>query len=95
MEDGDRLGPRDPAVVGVTHGHVALRDVRTALAADVLELRHHRDVMLGSNAGAGSPAPLPERMGIWPSIQVSPPSNDVKNPVGTSAWRAPVELLNR
>jgi hypothetical protein len=37
----------------------------------------------------------PERIGIWPSTQVSPPSNEVKNPVGTIAWRAPVELLNR
>jgi hypothetical protein len=48
-----------------------------------------------SKAGAGSPAPLPERMGICPSIQVRPPSNEVKNPVGTIAWRAPVELLKR
>jgi hypothetical protein len=38
---------------------------------------------------------LPLRIGIWPSSQVAPPSNDVKKPVGTYACRAPVELLNR
>src|SRR4029453_19027071 len=48
-----------------------------------------------SKAGAGSPLPLPLPNGIWPSTQVSPPSNDVKKPVGTRACRAPVELLNR
>jgi hypothetical protein len=47
------------------------------------------------NAGEGSPAPLPLRIGICPSTQLAPASKEVKNPVGTSAWRAPVELLNR
>lgn len=30
-------------------------------------------------------APLPVRNGIWPSIQVAPPSKEVKNPVSTIA----------
>ena len=55
----------------------------SALAAGVLELRHQRRVVLLVERGDGSPAPLPLRIGIWPSIQVAPPSNDVKNPVGT------------
>jgi len=38
---------------------------------------------------------LPLRIGICPSTQLAPPSNEVKKPVGTRAWRAPVELLNR
>jgi hypothetical protein len=50
---------------------------------------------LRSNAGAGSPAPLPLRIGICPSVQVAPPSKEVKKPVGTIACRAPVELLKR
>ncbi|GBC87441.1 hypothetical protein HRbin12_01447 [bacterium HR12] len=50
---------------------------------------------LASKAGAGSPLPLLAPIGTWPSIQVFPPSNEVKNPVGTIAWRAPVLLLNR
>jgi hypothetical protein len=46
-------------------------------------------------AAAPIPAPLPLRSGICPSIQVAPLSKEVRNPVGTIAWRAPVELLNR
>jgi hypothetical protein len=48
-----------------------------------------------SKAGTGSPALRPERTGTCPSIQVAPPSNDVKKPVTMIAWRAPVELLKR
>ena len=50
---------------------------------------------LPSNAGDGSPAPLPLFIGTWPSTQLAPASKEVKKPVGTSAWRTPVELLIR
>jgi hypothetical protein len=52
---------------------------------------------LGSTTkpGDGSPAPLPELNGICPSIQLAPPSNEVKKPVGTMTCRVPVELLKR
>jgi hypothetical protein len=48
-----------------------------------------------SNAGDGSPLPLlaPFPIGICPSIQWWPPSNDVKNPVGTRPCKvAPVNV---